>query len=231
MPFPGGFPEPEEILAGIITFVIGITIHEFTHAWTASALGDQTARGDGRISLNPVRHFDPLGYFFGLFLIFGLSLFAFGKAVPVNYRRLSGGRRSLALVALAGPLSNLVLAALVPVVLMAGGSILLGPGGATGSPIGNLVKAMTDAMLYINLLLFALNLIPIPPFDGFDILIGIGPDHWAPRLEAVRPYALLILFLLIFFPVLGVIVIPIMGAVLAVLQPVQRSLVQLLVPG
>jgi Zn-dependent protease len=207
-----GFPEPMEIVARAVVFIIAITVHEFMHAWTANALGDPTARQEGRITLNPVAHFDPLGFLFALLLIFGLAPIAWGKPVPVNPYRLRGGRRGMAVVAAAGPLSNLVLAAVGAAPLWA----------ATGERYDAIMLTFISAMILWNVALFAFNLLPIPPLDGFNILVGIVPDYWVPRLEPIRQYAFIILLLVMFLPI------PLLSWILS---PIQQAVIGLLVPG
>ncbi len=193
----GGFfnaREPDEILATLIAFVVAISIHEFMHAWTAWRLGDDTAARLGRITLNPVVHFDPIG-FLGLALIaFGFWGFGWGKPVPVNTYRLRrlgplGQKGSMALIAFAGPLSNVAQAAVVAIPLRLSGQSLddFGRGGVfIGSYIG------------VNVVLAAFNMIPVPPLDGYKILTGILPNFWYPVLAPLERYGFMILLLLIF---------------------------------
>lgn len=225
MPFGGRFPEPDEIVARALAFIIGITVHEFMHAWTALALGDNTAEREGRVTLNPVKHFDPLGFLFALLLIFGLFGIAWGRPVPVNPYRLRYGRRGMALVAVAGPLSNLALAAVGPIVVLLLGSVVAQVAGDSGllaeAQLRRFINTVASAMLIWNVALFAFNLLPIPPLDGFNILVGIVPDYWVPRLEPLRQYAMIILLLVMFLPI------PILGVILG---PVQQGAISLLVP-
>lgn len=214
MPFGGRFPEPIEIVARAVVFIIAITVHEFMHAWTANALGDPTARNEGRITLNPIAHFDPLGFLFALLLIFGLAPIAWGRPVPVNPYRLRGGRRGMALVAAAGPLSNLALAAV--------GAAPLWLAASTGENPDRTAMIFISAMILWNVALFAFNLLPIPPLDGFNILAGIVPDYWVPKLEPLRQYSFIILLLVMFLPI------PLLSWILG---PVQRAVIGLLVPG
>jgi len=231
----GGFPEPNELIARAITFILAITVHEFMHAWSALRLGDNTAEREGRVTLNPIAHFDPLGFLFGLLLIFGLSPIAWGKPVPVNPHRLQGGRRGMALVAFAGPLSNLVMAIVIPIIITVGSRMLFGTDRA--NPAVAFANELFQAMLFWNIALFVFNLIPIPPLDGFNILAGLAPSYWIPKLEFVRQYAFIILLLVMFFPIPGFgpllsgIVSPafraVLGLVLPVVQTVSGTLVGL----
>lgn len=228
----GRFPEPDELIASAITFVLAITVHEFMHAWTALRLGDTTAEREGRVTLNPIAHFDPLGFLFGLLLIFGIAPIAWGKPVPVNAYRLRGGRRGMALVAVAGPLSNLAMAVVVPVLLIVAVQLLGGARG--GHPAVAFIGTLASAMMSWNIALFVFNLIPIPPLDGFNILAGLAPSYWVPKLEFVRQYSLIILLLVMFIPLpgggslLGAILRPALGAVTGVVVPLVRSMSGLL---
>ncbi len=185
--------EPNYFFGFMLGFVIGTTFHEFMHAYTAYLLGDDTARRMGRVTLNPAAHFDPFGFIMGVLLALGVGALAWGRPVQVNPSALRGGRRGMALVAVAGPLSNLVFAAaLTPVFKFTGG--ILPPD----------VRQIILYMIYINVLLFSFNLIPIPPLDGFNALLGFLPNYWNIVLEPIRRYALPILIGLIFFvPYIG----------------------------
>jgi Zn-dependent protease len=193
----GGFfnrREPDEILAILIAFVVAITIHEFMHAWTAWRLGDDTAARLGRITLNPVEHFDPIG-FLGLALIaFGFLGFGWGKPVPVNTYRLRplgafGQKGSMALIAFAGPLSNVAQAAVV--------AIPLRLAGRSPDDYGR-AGLFIQAFILVNILLASFNMIPVPPLDGYKILTGILPNFWYPVLAPLERFGFMLLFLLIF---------------------------------
>jgi Zn-dependent protease len=233
VPF-GSFPEPPDIIARAVTFVLAITVHEFMHAWSALMLGDTTAQREGRVTLNPVKHFDPLGFLFALLLVFGLFGIAWGRPVPVNPYRLWGGRRGMALVAAAGPLSNLVLAVVMPVLILAVFGVFgLSDGNADANPaLLDIRNSLVQAMILWNVALFAFNLIPIPPLDGFNILVGLVPSYWVPKLERVRQYALIILLLVMFLPlpngqpILGALLRPVQVAVLSLILPLIQALSQ-----
>jgi Zn-dependent protease len=190
---PGLDLDPERILFTIVTFLIAVTIHEFMHAWTASQLGDQTARSLGRVSFNPAVHFDPIGFFLFILLALGFPAIAWGKPVPVNTYNLRplgrlGRKGSMALVALAGPTSNVVLAAIAAIPLRFGDPSLL-----ADSPLSTFLLTF----VWLNLLLAAFNMIPIPPLDGSKILMGILPDFWTPILAPLDRYGFMILLVLI----------------------------------
>ena len=166
--------EPELLMIVIVAFVVAITIHEASHALAATWLGDDLPRHQGRLTLNPMRHLDPLGT-----IMIAIASFGWGRPVLVNpYRLRFGVNRGMALVALAGPVSNLALAvALTPVTRQ-----LL-----ASSPY----DLTTDALIVIvqlNILIAAFNLLPIPPLDGFSVLVGLVPQPLADQLNELRRY-------------------------------------------
>src|SRR5215208_8480293 len=155
MPGFGEF-DPQKFVSIIVTFVIAITVHEFMHAWTAWKLGDDTARLLGRVSLNPVVHFDPVGAMLFVLIALGLPGIAWGRPVPVNDFRLRpmgrfGRQGSMALVSLAGPLSNVVLGAIAAAVLRLSSSSGMPPGGA---------MQFLEIFIAVNFGLAAFNMIP-----------------------------------------------------------------------
>lgn len=185
--FTGFNFDPNYFLGFMLGFIIGTTLHEFMHAYSAYRLGDDTAQRMGRITLNPAAHFDPFGFIMGVLLALRVGLIAWGRPVPVNPYALRGGRRGMAIVAFAGPVANIALAAaLLP--LYRFGEGVLPPD----------VTQVIGYMITINLWLFAFNLIPIPPLDGFNILSGILPNYWTVVMEPIRRYSLPILLGLVF---------------------------------
>ncbi|HKP52678.1 MAG TPA: site-2 protease family protein [Chloroflexia bacterium] len=177
----------------LLGFVIGTTFHEFMHAYSALLLGDNTAQREGRVTLNPAAHFDPIGFIMGVLLALGIGFLAWGRPVPVNPYALRFGRRGMAIVAVAGPLSNLAFAGLLTLVYRFGGTALPAD-----------VHTVLGYMILINMFLFAFNLIPIPPLDGYNILVGILPNYWTIILEPLRRYSLPILLTMVFFlPYIG----------------------------
>jgi Zn-dependent protease len=191
----------EELIARVtvvaIMLLVGFPVHEFAHALTAYRLGDGTAKLFGRLTLNPIVHFDPLG---GILLAvsFIASGFGFGwaKPTPVNPSNLAGGRRGEALVAAAGPVSNLVLAAAAALPLR---YILSTPALAEQIPV--MAIQILFYFVYINLVLMIFNLIPIPPLDGSKVLFAFLPPRlswqWRPVLEQ---YGFVLLLLIFFLP-------------------------------
>jgi Zn-dependent protease len=185
--------DPRLFAMVIVTFLIAITVHEFMHAWTAWMLGDDTARLLGRISLNPVVHLDPIGGLMFLLIAIGVPAIAWGKPVPVNDFRLRpvgkfGRHGSMALVAFAGPLSN--------VVLGAAGAAILRASFALGGNLGG-IEEFLRVFIAVNFGLAAFNMIPIPPLDGSRILAAILPPFWRPYLAGLERYGFMILLLLI----------------------------------
>ncbi|MEW6047250.1 MAG: site-2 protease family protein [Bacillota bacterium] len=194
--------DPMFLVLWTLAIVPAIVLHEFAHALVAYRLGDPTPRYDGRLSLNPRAHLDPIGALM-------LFLFGFGWARPVNVNPayFRNGRRGMMLVALAGPLANVTLAWLASLLLqvMAG----LGAGGALFSDLSAAVRQFLSLSLQINLLLAAFNLIPIPPLDGSRILAGLVPTRQAVAIARLESYGPLLLVLLIMSGVTQVLLEPI----------------------
>jgi Zn-dependent protease len=194
MPGFGEF-DPQYFATIIVTFIIAITVHEFMHAWTASILGDDTARLLGRISLNPAVHFDPVGALMFVLIALGLPGIAWGRPVPVNDFRLRpagrfGRQGSMALVAFAGPLSNVVLGALAAGILRFAS--------VSGARLGDVDQFLWIFMI-VNFSLAAFNMIPLPPLDGSRILSALLPPFWRPILAPLERYGVPILILLLIF--------------------------------
>ena len=193
----------DQLLASIIVvaimLLIGFPVHEFSHALAAYRLGDSTARFMGRLSLNPIVHFDPLGgILLGLTFIASQGSFGFGwaKPTPVNPRNLEGGRYGEAIVAAAGPISNLVLAIAAAIPLR---YIIATPSIAEQIPF--LLIYILLIFVNINIVLMVFNLFPIPPLDGSKVLFSFLPPQvawrWRPVLEQ---YGFVVLLLLFFVP-------------------------------
>lgn len=179
--------QPVRFWSFILAIIVGITCHEFMHAYVAHRLGDDTARLLGRLTLNPLAHFDLLGSLFLLLLRFG-----YGKPVPFNESRLQGGRRGGSLVAFAGPATNLVVATICAIPLRFATF-------SGGGDIGTLYEEVLAAMVVYNCLLFVFNLIPIPPLDGSRVVYGFLPPQQAYTWRTYEQYGPYILLALIFF--------------------------------
>lgn len=181
------------IIARVIVLLIAFTVHELAHALTADYLGDPTPRRMGRITLNPLKHLDPFGTI--MLIIAG---FGWAKPVMVNPMNMRGNpRTSMAIVAIAGPLSNLVLAGIAAIFfrldLVDLNSLVMG--NASALSFANLLVQF----LYINLALAFFNLLPVPPLDGSKILFAILPAELVYRLRPLEQYGFMILFLVVFF--------------------------------
>ncbi len=184
------------LISRIITLVIAFTVHEFSHAWTADQLGDDTARRAGRLTLNPLVHLDPIGS-----LLLVVAGFGWAKPVPINPYALE--RRTPAgtmMVSAAGPLSNLLLALLASVPFQIG---MIAPSG--GGRLFPSFPSFLMEFIFLNLILLFFNLIPIAPLDGEKVLEYFLPPEGRATLYRLRPYGPMILMLLVFFgPFLGI---------------------------
>jgi Zn-dependent protease len=185
--------------------LLAITLHEVAHGRAALRLGDTTARDYGRLSLNPLRHIDPIGTVLVPAALFFLGGFIFGwaKPVPVDFRRLRQPKRDMALVALAGPGANLVMAVLWAI--LAG----FGFNNFENMPwLGEPLFYMGMIGIQINIVLAVLNLLPVPPLDGSRVLVGILPDAFGAMMARLEPFGLLILVALLATGLLGFILGP-----------------------
>jgi len=198
-----------KILLVLIPIITAITLHEAAHGWVAFKLGDSTARDLGRITINPVKHIDPLGTVVIPIVMIIATGFAFGyaKPVPVNVRNFQHPQKDMALVALAGPLSNFVMAIFWMLVLSV--SIKLMPHGEALSAL----KYMAGVGVIINIVLMVVNLLPILPLDGGRILTGILPYKWAQVFVRTEKLGMLLVILLLVTGILGKILSPMVDMV------------------
>lgn len=200
-------------VAGLLLFIppilFALTFHEASHALVATRLGDPTARLLGRLSLNPIVHLDPIGSI----LLLLPPHFGWAKPVPVDARYLSHPRRDMMWIALAGPVSNVVLAAVF-------GTLLRGTAGSpywSNSVAGDALRQMVVYSVYINLVLAAFNMIPIFPLDGSRVLTGLLPARAAERFRAIEPMGPMLLLGLILIgsfthvSIIGALIGPIVG--------------------
>jgi Zn-dependent protease len=194
----------ESIVPAFIILIASLSFHEAAHAWVADRLGDPTARVLGRLTLNPLAHIDWIGtVLFPLVgMLSGLPLIGWAKPVPVDVRNLRAPRRDFALVALAGPASNIVLAVGFAILLKLQGG-LVPEGGQTV-----LTGALALAVL-LNVLLAVFNLLPVPPLDGGNVLAGIVPEPVAQLIDRMRPFGFFLLYALLLLGVLDLFVWPI----------------------
>jgi len=182
-----------EAAALIVPLIVAIVFHEVAHGWVARALGDPTAHEQRRLSLNPLRHVDPMGTIVvpGFLALTGLPTFGWAKPVPVNKQRLRNPRFGMMLVAAAGPLTNLALAFV--------GAVLLGLAAraAVPGPAGEFLGYALQAFLFINVSLALFNLLPIPPLDGSHILEGLLPRRAARAFARLRGLGIVLLLVLL----------------------------------
>jgi Zn-dependent protease len=180
------------VIVVAVMLLVGFPVHEFMHAWTAWRLGDSTARWQGRVSLDPRVHLDQMGSLMlvisAAFSVFsgGGLLFGWARPTPVNTLNLRHGRRGHALVAFAGPASNLVVAILVAVPLRV---MLSSPETrrfVIETPLLDLTFQVLATLLTLNIVLFIFNLIPIPPLDGWSVVHGIVPRGMARRMSELE---------------------------------------------
>ena len=192
-------------IAGIaVALIVGITFHEFSHAYVADQLGDHRPRALGRVSLNPTAHIDPIGA-----LVFVIAGFGWGKPVPVNVYALRPGRVGMAIVAAAGPIANVVVALLAAIVYRV--LDLIGAGG--------FVLEIGFWVVYFNLVLAIFNLIPIPPLDGYNAVLAFLPPRTAFVVQRYAPYGIIVLLLLVLLPASP------LSRLLGIAQPLTEALI------
>lgn len=201
--------------------ILAVVLHEVAHGWVADRLGDNTARFMGRLTLNPIKHIDPFGtVLIPLMLIIAGSPFLFGyaKPVPIDFRKLRNPKRDMVLVALAGPLTNLLLALASTFLLFL----------AVQMPENMIWAAqplalMCQASIIINLVLFIFNLLPLPPLDGGRVAVGLLPASMGYQLARLEPYGFLIIVGLLLLGVLQTVIGPLVmgGSYLLINMAVQ----------
>lgn len=191
----------QRIVVWLLPVVFAITVHEVAHGWMAKQFGDKTADQQGRLTLNPLKHIDPVGTIIvpGLLLItFTGFIFGWAKPVPVDARNFKNPKKAMMMVALAGPLSNLLMAIAWALLARIGVAIEM-------EFISMPLIYSGVAGITINLVLALINLLPIPPLDGSRVLSGLLPDYWAWRYNQLERWGFLILLVLLATNVLGMV--------------------------
>jgi Zn-dependent protease len=192
-------------------------VHEAAHAWAADRLGDPTARHLGRLSLNPAVHIDPIGtlLFPLIAMLTRLPLIGWAKPVPVDPRYLKHPKRDFALIAAAGPASNILMAVIGAAIF----AVLpdTGPGDIAGRAVMRPLETLLLDFIQLNVLLAVFNMIPVPPLDGGNVLLGVLPHAGARVVEQLRPYGFMILYALMLTGVLNTVLFPVASAILRLL--------------
>lgn len=205
----------QKIAIWALPVIFAITLHEAAHGYAAMRYGDKTAWMLGRVTLNPIKHIDLIGTVLVPLTILlmskmfggGFMLFGWAKPVPVNYANLRNPKRDMLWVAAAGPASNLFMALIWALVIKIGAN----SGGAFAQPM----VLMGAAGIYINAILMALNLLPLPPLDGGRIAVSLLPRRYAYNLARVEPYGFYILLALMYLHLLGLFMWPLISMLLA----------------
>jgi Zn-dependent protease len=204
----------QKIAIWIVPVLLGITVHEVAHGWIARKLGDDTAFMLGRLTLNPLKHVDPMGTILipGMLLLLQTGfIFGYAKPVPINWKKLRQPKRDMALVAVAGPVANLLMAVGWALLLRLG--LLLGDN-------GDALVYMGVAGITINAILMVLNLLPLPPLDGGRVLTGLLPGPWAYKFSRIEPYGFFILIGLLVTGILGLVLWPLISFFMSMMVPV-----------
>jgi len=187
----------------LVPILFSLTIHELSHGLVANWLGDNTAKWMGRLTMNPLKHLDPVGTIMIIFTAISGFGIGWAKPVPVNPANFNNPKRDMAVVALAGPLSNILLAIIAAFMMNVDMSFLM-------NEIRIPVIEMIKFSFLINIGLAVFNLIPVPPLDGGRILCGILPKKMAYGFSQIEPYGFIILILLLFTNVIDIVLFPLM---------------------
>ena len=189
--------DPLTILINIPVFLISLSFHELAHGFVAYKLGDRTAKLDGRLSMNPIRHIDPIG-----FLLMILCGFGWAKPVMINMRNLKKPKRDMAVIALAGPVTNVILAFVClmiyyPIIYALNGNV----------PYG--LTLFFSQLFFLNLSLAIFNIIPVPPLDGSKVMAALLPPKYYFRWMQYERYGFIVLLILVITGVIGMILTPV----------------------
>jgi Zn-dependent protease len=206
--------DPLTVVVSFGVLLLSLTIHEAAHALTADRLGDSTARSLGRVSLNPIVHIDLLGTIVLpiLAIVSHLPIIGWAKPVPVSLRNLRHPERDFAIIAAAGPISNLLQAIVAALILR-----VVAPNDVYTSP--SLLPSVLFLAIQVNLLLAFFNLIPVPPLDGGNVLMGLLPARLAIAYSQLRQYGFLILYALLLTGIASALIMPPTNFMLRILLP------------
>lgn len=211
----------------VFPIIFAITVHEAAHAYMANYYGDKTAKRLGRLTLNPIKHLDPIGTFVVPIIMVLVVGFAFGwaKPVPIDGRNLRNAKKNMILIAFAGPFSNFIMAVLWGVLL----TITYDPHLIFTSASGDLYDKVMQFLIYtsaagilINIILMVLNLIPIPPLDGSRMLSGILPPRFEIPYSKVEPFGLFIIVALFLLDILTMVLNPIFTQIIQAISAVSN---------
>ena len=212
---------PLELVLYLVALICAIAFHEFAHAYVADYLGDPTPRLQGRLTLNPLAHLDPIGTIMLILVRFG-----WGKPVQFDPYNLRNPRRDSAIISLAGPLSNFLFATVCSLIIRL---LLVSRLTLLSSSIAGLVvyfvMALLQSLILLNVMLGVFNLVPIHPLDGFKIVEGILPAEYARQWHELEPYGLIFLLFLA-FPILGSV-----APLSRVITPLINGILNILLPG
>ena len=193
------FEQPAVFIMLVLALIISLTFHEFAHAFAADKLGDNTPRLTGRLTVNPLAHLDPVGS-----LVLLVAGFGWGRPVPINPINLSHPKRDTAIIAFAGPLSNLLLALIFSLLLRF-------------VEVSGIIGIFLYLVISYNLMLGVFNLLPLHPLDGFKVVAGFLPPNLYIQWMQVQPYGMYILLFLVVTGGVGVVVRPLINAGLSLL--------------
>ena len=211
----------QKIAIYALPVIFAITLHEAAHGYVAKHFGDPTAYMLGRVTLNPLKHIDPVGTILvplGLFLLSKITgglgfMFGWAKPVPVNFSQLRRPKQDMLWVAAAGPGMNLLMAVFWALLIRLGASM-------EGSYLATPMMLMGAAGIIINVSLMVLNLLPVPPLDGGRILVSLLPNSWAYQVARIEPYGFMILLFLLASQMLGKILLPFILLALNLVAPI-----------
>ena len=211
----------QTIAVYVLPVIFAITLHEAAHAYAAKYFGDTTAYAAGRMSMNPLRHIDPFGTIVLPILMFAFTPFIFGyaKPVPIDFNRLRNPKKQMAWVALAGPAANFV---------MAFGWLLFAIVLGAADVSETYPHKVAQAGVFVNVLMFVFNLVPIPPLDGGRILTSALPNRYANQFARIEPYGFFIVLGLLYFNILHYWFVPMMALTNFVLRLIASPLTFLL---